>query len=84
MKTIQHLALEVIASGPEQSMMFAFCEAYGIYFAPQEPPYLTMARIARWALLMRNDVTKIPADIPHVVSGWESGKDQPMSEGGQV
>ena len=87
MKTIQHEALKAIAGSQEDQ--FAFCELHGVYYHEMEPPYLTMGRIAQWALLMKNDVTKlpgtkIPAGIPHVVSGWESGKDQPMSEGGQV
>ncbi len=80
MATLQHAALKAIAGDQEEQ--FAFCEAHGVYYHEMEPPYLTMGRIAQWALLMKNDpATKIPdVGIPHV--GWESGK--PMSEGGQV
>jgi hypothetical protein len=83
MATLQHEALKAIAG--EQEEMFAFCELHGVYYHKMEPPYLTMGRIAQWALLMKNDVvTKIPGTkIPCV--GWESGRQEtPMSEGGQV
>jgi hypothetical protein len=65
MATIQHAALAAIASGPDQKEMFAFCEAQGIYYHEMEPPYLTMARIASWALLMKNtEVKQVPIDPP--------------------
>jgi len=88
MPTLQHEALKAIAGSQEEA--FAFCELHGVYYHPMEPTYLTMGRIASWALLMKNgEMTKIPATkipdagIPHV--GWESGRQEtPMSEGGQV
>ena len=87
MSTLQHEALKAIAG--DQSEMFAFCEKHGVYHHEMEPPYLTMGRIAQWALLMQNKevtkvATKIPVSVPHV-DGWQSGvQDTPMSEGGQV
>lgn len=83
MATLQHEALKAIAGSQEEA--FAFCELHGIYYHAMEPTYLTMGRIASWALLMKNDVvTKIPGTkIPCV--GWESERQEtPMSEGGQV
>jgi hypothetical protein len=60
MATLQHEALKAIAGGQEEA--FAFCELHGVYYHPMEPSYLTMGRIASWALLMKNgEVTKIPA-----------------------
>lgn len=91
MATLQHEALKAIAGSQEEA--FAFCELHGVYYHPMEPTYLTMGRIASWALLMKNvEVTKIPASIPHIAttggittSGWDSGRqDTPMSEGGQA
>lgn len=72
MPTLQHEALKAIAGSQEEA--FAFCELHGVYYHPMEPTYLTMGRIAQWALLMKNDevcvpATKIPtAGIPHTTS----------------
>ena len=98
MATLQHEALKAIAGSQEEA--FAFCELHGVYYHPMEPTYLTMGRIASWALLMKNgEVTKIPGmKIPkpcHTINGdvtvtlkpegWESAReDAPMSEGGQA
>jgi hypothetical protein len=98
MPTLQHEALKAIAG--DQVGMFAFCEINGVYYHPMEPTYLTMGRIAQWALLMKNtEATKIPTKTPKpdiiihgdvtiaagTTVGWESGREEvPMSEGGQV
>jgi hypothetical protein len=60
MATLQRAALAAIASGPDQKEMFAFCDAQGVYYHEMEPPYLTMARIAQWALLVK----QTPIDPP--------------------
>jgi hypothetical protein len=43
-------ALNVIAGFPDLGSMFIWCEIHGIQFDKQEPPYLTMAKIAAYAL----------------------------------
>ena len=43
-------ALKVIAGFPNQDAMFVYCEAHKIGFNKLEPPYLTMARIADFAI----------------------------------
>lgn len=71
MATVQQAALKVIASGPEQTEMFAFCETHGIFYNAAEPPYLTMARIAKWALLMKD--AELPQNLASY-SKWVSGE----------
>lgn len=43
-------ALEAIANFFNQAAMLAYCDAHGIWYAHEEPPYLTMGRIAAKAL----------------------------------
>jgi hypothetical protein len=84
MPTLQHEALKAIAGSQEEA--FAFCEVHGIYYHPMEPTYLTMGRIAQWALLMKN------VEVPHIATTGgittleiRSGQQgTPMSEGGQA
>jgi hypothetical protein len=97
MATLQHEALKAIAGSQEEA--FAFCELHGVYYHPMEPTYLTMGRIASWALLMKNveipnadrktAIHTIHGDVNLTLTGttegWESGKeDAPMSQGGQA
>lgn len=41
-------ALEVIAGFPNLDAMYAYCATHGIRHNQQEPPYLTMAKIAEF------------------------------------
>lgn len=43
-------ALEAISKFGELEPMYAYCEKYEVSFNKQEPPYLTMAKIASNAL----------------------------------
>jgi len=43
-------ALTAISEFVVAGALEGFCQKYGVYFHPDEPPYLTMARIAAFTL----------------------------------
>lgn len=53
--TIQREALEAISEFVVAGALEKFCTEHGMKFHPEEPPYVTMARIADFAL-------RIPVD----------------------